>query len=724
MLPNHARITWSGWLVRVVIVGALLMTYLVVNASDRSAFGETGGTTSLVVVDPVRLVDTRIDLGVKRVNANTYRVQADGIRGIPNGAEAIAVSIAVTGAASSGYLVAYPAGGNRAPASNLNYEAGQTLSTGAVIPLNKNGAFDIYTLSPVDVVVDVTGAFVSSTTARAGRFVAVDPGRLLDTRTSAPIQAGHTTTVRLPSSVPADATAAIVTLTSTWPNSPGYFTAFAAGGRPGTATLNVSTTNSTRGTTAIVPLANRAMSVYSSHGGNLVIDLVGYFTGPSAAPSTKGLFVPTTPKRRLDTRESVHMRAGESRSFASAKGAVALGALTMVGGTGHAVAYANGTARPKTSSINLSGANLVTNLAVSRVSKAGISVFSATDADYIYDQFGYFVGDLAPVNKALDPTTPPERPTQRECSVSQQLVPSCGVWLGASIPSRDGSFDFNRGLAEYEGVAQNTPDILHFYKTGAQRFPSPTEIALSERPGRQRSLLLYNWKPSGSKTWRQIADGAADSEIATVASNLKKYPHQLFLNIFHEPEDNVRPAAGSGMTPQDYAAMYRHVVAELKARGVTNAVYVWNVMGFYGWRDYFDGLYPGNDVVDWICWDPYAKDNRQSNLSDIISREKANLAWSGFYDWAQAKAPGTPMMLCEWGVDIKSNADPASVLRGDAATQLAQYPMLKALVYWNSIDKVNARIDDKSAKGIALGQAYREFAAQPVFNMASPDDAP
>jgi hypothetical protein len=308
--------------------------------------------------------------------------------------------------------------------------------------------------------------------------------------------------------------------------------------------------------------------------------------------------------------------------------------------------------------------------------------------------------------------------------VSQLLVPSCGVWLGSSTPSLDGTYDFARGLAEYEGVARNTPDILHFYKTGAANFPTAKEIALSERPGQQRSLLLYNWKPSKTATWRQIAQGGADAEIATVAANLKKYPHQLFLDIFHEPEDNVNPAAGSGMTPDDYAAMYRHVVAELRGHGVTNAVFVWNVMGFDGWRDYFDPLYPGNDVVDWICWDPYAKDDRQSNLADIVNRPKPAIDWPGFYSWATAKAPGKPLMLCEWGVDLTSNSDPASILRGDAATQLAKFPMLKALVYWNSVDNVNARIDDPSAKGKALGQAYREFAAQPIFNMISPNDAP
>lgn len=308
--------------------------------------------------------------------------------------------------------------------------------------------------------------------------------------------------------------------------------------------------------------------------------------------------------------------------------------------------------------------------------------------------------------------------------MSDLLVPSCGIWLGASTPNGAGGYDMAAGLAQYESVAQNAPDILHFYKTGNQRFPTASEVALAHRPGIQRSLLLYNWKPSATATWAQIANGAADDAIADVANNLKAYPHKLFFNIYHEPEDNVVDSPGSGMTPADYAAMYRHVVTELRAAGVTNAVFVWNTMGYHGWAHLLDGLYPGHDVVDWLCYDPYAKSDLVPDMSSLVDRAKSNIGWPGYYSWATNKAPGKPIMLCEWGVDLLTNTDPASVLTDGAAQLEAEYPMLKAIVYWNSIDKVNARIDDISPKGVALGTAYRTFAASPYFNAMTPDAAP
>ncbi len=58
------------------------------------------------------------------------------------------------------------------------------------------------------------------------------------------------------------------------------------------------------------------------------------------------------------------------------------------------------------------------------------------------------------------------------------------------------------------------------------------------------------------------------------------------------------------------------------------------------------------------------------------------------------------------------------------AQMLASYPMLKGLVYWNEYGEGNYRLDDTSAKGTALGAAFRKLAAHPYFNATSPNSAP
>ncbi|MCU1360781.1 MAG: hypothetical protein JWN99_2070 [Ilumatobacteraceae bacterium] len=308
------------------------------------------------------------------------------------------------------------------------------------------------------------------------------------------------------------------------------------------------------------------------------------------------------------------------------------------------------------------------------------------------------------------------------CTVSSLLVPSCGAWLGATTPSADGSFDYAAGLAQYEGVAHNTPDILHFYQRGDDTFPTSDQIAMSQRPGKQRSLLFYNWKPSPDLSWRQIADGAADQQIATTARRLAAYPHRLFLAIYHEPE-NDQGAAGSGMTAADYVAMYRRVVAQLRAGGAANVVFVMNYLGFGSYTSSVDSFYPGDDVVDWIAYDPYGF-AAQTDFGKLLNTPADN--WAGFYDWATAKAPGKPIMLGEWGIDLRSQPDAPDIVREAPETLASSFPMVKALVYWNDSNEggFEVRIDQPGDAGTAYGAAYAQMANDPYFNSTSTALAP
>jgi len=324
-----------------------------------------------------------------------------------------------------------------------------------------------------------------------------------------------------------------------------------------------------------------------------------------------------------------------------------------------------------------------------------------------------------PITTATEPDGPsttwePAAP----CTVSALLVPSCGAWLGASTPSRDGVYNYTVGLAEYEQVADNPPDILHFYKKDGTPFPTDEEIGLAEGDDGHRSLLFYNWKPSTQLSWKQVADWDADAAIVTIGNALKQYDHKLFLAIWHEPE-NDRRSKGS---PEDYVAMYRHVVDVFDQLGVDNVVYVMNYMGFAVWKDVVDDYYPGDDVVDWIAYDPYGVE-RQDDIGMVL--DVAVPDWAGFYSWATAKAPGTPIMLGEWGIDLRRQPNAAAVLDSAVPILEDRFPMIKAFVYWNDyMDNVVVRLDEPTTLGRAYAAAYRRFAQNPYFNSTDPSLAP
>ena len=91
--------------------------------------------------------------------------------------------------------------------------------------------------------------------------------------------------------------------------------------------------------------------------------------------------------------------------------------------------------------------------------------------------------------------------------------------------------------------------------------------------------------------------------------------------MHHEAEDQVRARRGSGYTARDYAAMYRHVVNRLRAGGARNIVTVLVHMAYvqHTSKSWFNDMYPGDDVVDWIGFDTYAYSDPGYGHGDLYS---------------------------------------------------------------------------------------------------------
>jgi len=323
-----------------------------------------------------------------------------------------------------------------------------------------------------------------------------------------------------------------------------------------------------------------------------------------------------------------------------------------------------------------------------------------------------------------NPVPSASTPTAAGCTVSELLVPSCGAWFGAAAnPIGEESWD--KALLAFEGVMGRRVDIAHYYNSSPELFPTEDMIIRARQAGKKR-LLLLNWKPELGRTWAQVAKGdpEVDAAIDAEADYLRKtFPEKFFLAIHHEPEDEIKAATGSGYTAKDYRAMYRHVALRLKAKGVTNAVFVMNYMGspYWGSQPWFEDLYPGDDVVDWIAEDPYIfgqdPEWASGGVGGALNRtQKAYPKWPGFYTWATTKHSGKPIMLAEWGIDRKLGEQIRKAAFGTMPSQLATYPQVKALVYWNEteFDPVGAtelRAGDE-AVGV-LGKALRSSRLKP-----------
>jgi beta-mannanase len=152
-----------------------------------------------------------------------------------------------------------------------------------------------------------------------------------------------------------------------------------------------------------------------------------------------------------------------------------------------------------------------------------------------------------------------------------------------------------------------------------------------------------------------------------------------------------------------------------------------NVLAYMGnekWmsQSWWKDLYPGDDVVDWIGYDPFAKSNVKdyANLVNKVAPKQQDLGFPGFYEYADRNLPDKPLMLSEWAVlEVPGDAARKATFFESVAEQFADYPRIKAMTYYNARhaanmpDGGNTTVD---ATPDAL-KAFRTLSRRPEFNV-------
>ena len=403
-----------------------------VTSTVQAASQFINGSSAYQAVAPYRLADTRPDQGVggfSDVAEGIIRVQVAGRGNVPLGASAAVLNVTGVNTTGPGFVTVYPAGSALPTASNINFDhAGQVIANMVTVKLSATGAVDIYTQRPMDLVVDVSGAYVpvaSPGTSKSGRLVTLEAGafRALDTRArGVGVGAGAVERVDVSTVVPADATAVVVNVTAT-ETGIGYWTAYPLGASPPNASnINIDTPGQTRAGQAIVLLSGvPAFNVFSQGGGQLIIDVAGYFTGVSAPLSSDGLFYPTNPFRLIDSRAMFVMPTwggstlevpvyGPPGGSVSAVAVNLTGTQSMTGG--FVTAFPAGVQRPEASNLNFDmWDQTVANHAIVRVSNRGMSLFTLQGLHMIADISGWYLGPSTaatlapPINPVYEPNT-------------------------------------------------------------------------------------------------------------------------------------------------------------------------------------------------------------------------------------------------------------------------------------------------------------------------------
>ena len=396
----------------------------IVGAAGTVRTAAPGG--SFTPLSPVRLLDTRTGFGSPKGATQSVTLQITGRGGVPTSAvSAVALNLTVTQPKGSGYVSAYPTGGNRPVVSNINYTAKQTVANLVIVPVGAGGKVTLYSYRPAQLVADVSGYFTTALTASpaSGLFQPLSPSRLMDTRNGLGAStpgAGRQVKIKVTGNggVPASNVSAVVLNTTVaGSTAAGYLTAYPTGGtRPLASTINFTPKQVVANRTVVPVGTDGSVNFYNSSGKTpIVVDVAGWFTAGSDPSASGSYFVATTPTRVVDTRRGLGAPKGAVKASAILAAGLAGGnglpavtapmpptavvaTVTFVGpssGT-YGTVYPSLTSRPLASDLNARAGATVPNLTLPGLGADGkVAVYNNAGAtQVIVDLSGYFVGEI------------------------------------------------------------------------------------------------------------------------------------------------------------------------------------------------------------------------------------------------------------------------------------------------------------------------------------------
>jgi beta-mannanase len=204
----------------------------------------------------------------------------------------------------------------------------------------------------------------------------------------------------------------------------------------------------------------------------------------------------------------------------------------------------------------------------------------------------------------------------------------------------------------------------------------------------------------------RIAAGAFDPYVRRAAREAAAYGQPILLRFAQEMNGAWYSwGAIPGNTPEEYIAMWRHVVSIFREEGADNVRWVWspNVYGAGGVEP-FQAYYPGNEWVDYASLDGY----NWSGLKPSGWRSLAEVFESSYQ--AMTELTGKPLMISETATP-EEGGDKAAWIREILTVLPTRMPRVRALIWFDRVKETDWRIDSSPASDLA----FRELAAAPRF---------
>ncbi|CAH0327632.1 hypothetical protein SRABI128_06299 [Microbacterium sp. Bi128] len=257
-------------------------THLIADVTGYYVTGTPATPGAFQSLAPKRLLDTRSTTAL--AGDSTVSLQVAGTNGIPASAAAVVFNLTVTEPTRIGYITAYASGSARPDASNLNFNAGQTVPNLVTVPIGPDGKVTLLNRSfgRSHLIADVAGYYLGGTPSATGAFKATGPSRILDTRNATAVRPDSTVSFQIAGAngIPSSVLAAVFNLTVVSPQSIGYITAYPSGStRPDASNLNFSAGQTVPNLVSVPVGSDGKVTLFnrSSGSSHLIADLAGYF---------------------------------------------------------------------------------------------------------------------------------------------------------------------------------------------------------------------------------------------------------------------------------------------------------------------------------------------------------------------------------------------------------------------------------------------------------------
>ena len=276
---------------------------------------------------------------------------------------------------------------------------------------------------------------------------------------------------------------------------------------------------------------------------------------------------------------------------------------------------------------------------------------------------------------------------------------------GTIAPANGALFGDHGPIQERESYFGRKIDIDNKFYKWAEDFTVSRHMTTNLKNGR---IPMVSW---GRTYATEVSAGMHDDLIRARADGVKALGKPILIRLWWEPE--VTRWSQYAGTPAQYIDAWRHIHDIFVARGATNAEWVWCPVA----ADFKTGeampWYPGGAYVDWVASDGYNWYPGKQVASDTW--RTFSQIFSAFY--SATSGLGKPLMVGEYGAQEDTPGRKAQWVTDARNTLKTQFPLIKAVVYFDSLGRFDWRMTT-SASGY---QAFKDMANDPYFNPRAGD---